>query len=130
MSNRKVLECGCWRQELEPRHATTQEDAKDHLSSFGQHLHTSLCPHQLTTLFLDDLQAKLSQEVQRREVTEKDITVHRNVHSTNIIYDNEDVNLKSSKRGHCSEGDLRGVGETEEVSTAKRICTEQVVLSL
>lgn len=127
-SSRK--ECGCLRQEQDPCHATPQEDATN-LASLGQSLHTSFHSHKLTRLFLNDLEIKLSEEVQRREATEKDITCIRNVHSANILYNStEDVTLKSSKRCHCREEDLQGVGDREKVSTAKRMRTEEVVLSL
>ncbi|KAG7164171.1 Dual specificity protein phosphatase 10-like [Homarus americanus] len=123
VSSRKVLECGCWRQKQDTLHTALQEDAADHLTTLGQHLHS----HHLTRLFLDDLEVKLNEEVQRREATEKDITIHRNIHSANVSFDTEDDKHKSSKRSHCRGGDLGGVRDAEDANTAKRMCTEQIL---
>lgn len=126
-------QCGCWRR-MEGGGGGDQgrptNDHHHHLAPVDHRLRDGLQSHRLNTLFIDDLEVKLGEEVGRREAAAgDDLVIHNNIRTASMLFDGDDVTLKSSKRCHCRERDLRG-GEADDASTAKRMRTEQVVLSL
>ena len=106
-------------------------DATQHFTSFAQQLQTSLHAHSLTRLLLDDLEVDLEagQTLQASEKT--DLAAPRDLTNKGVMCDTGQVRLQASKR--CEFGDTQYEDAEEEgegANVAKRMRTEQVVLSL
>lgn len=118
--------CGCW---IKPKGdsalftsphvppcTAAAAAATQHLTSLAQQLHSSLHSHQLTRLFLDDLDVNLEGE-QRLPAEEVGLA--------------GDPRLQTAKR--CEFGETHfddASGEIEGANVAKRMRTEQAVMSL
>lgn len=105
--------------------------ATQHLTSLAQQLHSSLHSHPLTRLLLDDLDVDLEGE-QRLSAGDVGLAAaSRDLRSQGAMCDTGDVRLQAAKRCEFGETQFENAsGETECASVAKRMRTEQAVLSL
>lgn len=137
MSGGRLDGCGCWviPEEgdalLAPPQAPPCTAATQHLASLAQQLHSSLHSHPLTRLLLDDLDVDL-EGAPRLPPGEVSLgAAPGDPNSPGVMCDSDDVRLQGAKR--CEFGENRfedASGETEGAKLAKRMRTEQVVLSL
>lgn len=105
--------------------------ATQHLTSLAQQLHSSLHSHPLTRLLLDDLDVDLEGEQSLPAGEVGLAAAPRDLHSQGVMCNSGDVRLQGAKR--CEFGETRfedASGETEGANLAKRMRTEQAVLSL
>lgn len=132
-SGRMLEGCGCWIRPDEGALLTAPQVpavATQHFTSLAQQLHTSLHAHPFTRLLLDDLEVGLGGE-QRLQARETSLVAPRDLNDKSVMRDTGEVRLQASKR--CEFGETQYEDATEEgegASVAKRMRTEQVVLSL
>ncbi|KAG0696231.1 hypothetical protein GWK47_026617 [Chionoecetes opilio] len=129
----RLDQCECWIRPDEGAVLTapqTPTSTTQHFTSLAQQLHTSLNAHPLTRLLLDDIEVNLGDE-QRLQARDTGLAASRDLTDKGMMCDTGEVRLKASKR--CEFGETQCEDDAEEgegASVAKRMRTEQVVLSL
>lgn len=122
-------------------HHFHHNNTNEHLKSLNvRQLQASLVEsHQLSRLFVEDIEVdNLGEEMTTTEEDDGIVVLPTADlrHTTRMLYDTDHLKLRSSKRCHDGEMDYEGSddggrdAEDTVTNAAKRLCMEQVVLSL